>query len=269
MKDIHLGISKNIKNNRHCLIMKRINIIASGEVQRVGYRDFVTKIAKKNNITGIVRNCPGYDVEIIAEGNEQDLELFVSQIKIQNDPIFVESVKIESGTYEGKWKYFEIQRGSPDEELGERLDTAIVYLVRIDSNSRRSVEIGELMLEKQDQMLGKQDQMLEKQDQMLDKQDQMLEKQDQMLDRQDQMLEKQDQMLDRQDQMLEKQDQMLDRQDQMLEKQDYQISLQKGTIQEIQEMRSDLKYSLEVRYQNIEQQLLEIQTILKNAGMMS
>ena len=227
MKDIHLGISKNIKNNRHCLIMKRINIIASGEVQRVGYRDFVTKIAKKNNITGIVRNCPGYDVEIIAEGNEQDLEQFVSQIKIQKDPIFVESIKIEPGTYEGKWKYFEIQRGSPDEELGERLDAAIVYLVRIDSNSRRSVEIGELMLEKQDQMLDKQDQMLDKQDQMLDKQDQMLDKQD------------------------------------------YQISLQKGTIQEIQEMRSDLKDSLQVRYQNIEQQLHEIQTILKNAGMMS
>ena len=193
--------------------MNRINIIASGEVQRVGYRDFVTKIAKKNNITGIVRNCPGYDVEIIAEGNEQDLEQFVSQIKIQKDPIFVESIKIEPGTYEGKWKYFEIQRGSPDEELGERLDAAIVYLVRIDSNSRRSVEIGELMLDKQDQML--------------------------------------------------------DKQDQMLDKQDYQISLQKGTIQEIQEMRSDLKDSLQVRYQNIEQQLHEIQTILKNAGMMS
>ena len=193
--------------------MNRINIIASGEVQRVGYRDFVTKIAKKNNITGIVRNCPGYDVEIIAEGNEQDLEQFVSQIKIQKDPIFVESIKIEPGTYEGKWKYFEIQRGSPDEELGERLDAAIVYLVRIDSNSRRSVEIGELMLDKQDQML--------------------------------------------------------DKQDQMLDKQDYQISLQKGTIQEIHEMRSDLKDSLQVRYQNIEQQLHEIQTILKNAGMMS
>jgi len=249
--------------------MNRINIIASGEVQRVGYRDFVTKIAKKNNITGIVRNCPGYDVEIIAEGNEQDLEQFVSQIKIQKDPIFVESIKIEPGTYEGKWKYFEIQRGSPDEELGERLDAAIVYLVRIDSNSRRSVEIGELMLEKQDQMLDKQDQMLDKQDQMLDKQDQMLDKQDQMLDKQDQMLDKQDQMLDKQDQMLDKQDQMLDKQDQMLDKQDYQISLQKGTIQEIQEMRSDLKDSLQVRYQNIEQQLHEIQTILKNAGMMS
>ena len=53
--------------------MKRLIITAIGEVQRVGYRDRVTKIARKNNITGIVRNCPGYDVEIIAEGNEDEL----------------------------------------------------------------------------------------------------------------------------------------------------------------------------------------------------
>jgi acylphosphatase len=214
--------------------MKRLIITASGEVQRVGYRDRVTKIAKKYNITGIVRNSPGYDVEIIAEGNEADLDRFISQIRIHEDPIYVESIKIETGTYEGKWKYFEIQRGNPDEELGERLDAALTYLVRIDSNSRRSVEIGE-------QMLGKQDQMLDKQDQMLDKQDQMLDKQDQMLGKQDQMLANQD----------------------------YQISLQKITNQEIQEMRSDIKDSLNTKYQFIEQQLHEIQTILKNAGMMS
>lgn len=60
--------------------MKRLIITASGEVQRLGYRDRVTKIAKKNNITGIVRNCLGYDVEIIAEGNETDLDQFISLI---------------------------------------------------------------------------------------------------------------------------------------------------------------------------------------------
>ncbi|WP_181391184.1 acylphosphatase [Methanospirillum stamsii] len=107
--------------------------------------------------TGIVRNCSGYDVEIIAEGNEADLDQFISQIKIIEEPICVESIKIESGTYDGKWKYFEIQRGNPDEELGERLDAALTYLVRIDYNSRRSVKIGEQMLDKQDQMLANQD----------------------------------------------------------------------------------------------------------------
>ncbi|MBN1168134.1 MAG: acylphosphatase [Methanospirillaceae archaeon] len=137
--------------------MKHQKIIVTGEVQRVGYRDRVTKIARSCNITGIIRNCPGYDVEIIAEGTEEDLKKFTSGIRIHDDPIHVESITITPGTYEGKWAYFEIQRGNPDEELGERLDAALAYLARSDKNTTRSVEIGELMLDKQDQMLGKQD----------------------------------------------------------------------------------------------------------------
>ena len=46
------------------------------------------------------------------------------------------------------------------------------------SQLAKMVQIGLVMLNKQDQMLDKQDQMLKKQDQMLDKQDQMLDKQD-------------------------------------------------------------------------------------------
>ena len=56
------------------------------------------------------------------------------------------------------------------------------------SQLAKMVQIGLVMLNKQDQMLDKQDQMLKKQDQMLDKQDQMLKKQDQMLDKQDMMM---------------------------------------------------------------------------------
>ncbi len=148
--------------------MKHQKIIVTGEVQRVGYRDRVTKIARSCNITGIVRNCPGYDVEIIAEGTEEDLKKFTSGIRIVDDPIHVESITITPGTYEGKWTYFEIERGDPDEELGERLDTALTYLARSDKNTTRSVEIGELMLDKQDQMIGKQDQMIQKQDQTVE-----------------------------------------------------------------------------------------------------
>ncbi|PKL59829.1 MAG: acylphosphatase [Methanomicrobiales archaeon HGW-Methanomicrobiales-4] len=193
--------------------MDRLNIMVSGDVQRVGYRDRVTKIARSCNIVGIVRNCEGYDVEIIAEGREEDLKDFSSAIIIDEDPIHVESLKIVSGNYEGRWKYFQIERGDPDEELGERLDTALTYLVRIDTNSRHSVDIGEKMLVKQDSMLEKQDSMLGKQDSV--------------------------------------------------------ISLQKDTIHEIHEMRIDLKDSLQSKYQSIEQQLQEIQMVLRNAGMMS
>jgi acylphosphatase len=48
--------------------MKRAVIIAKGEVQRVGYRDVVEKIARRQKITGFVANLKPYDVRIIAEG---------------------------------------------------------------------------------------------------------------------------------------------------------------------------------------------------------
>lgn len=156
------------------MTMKRLQITVRGEVQRVGYRDRVQKIARKNNITGWVQNAKGYDVHIIAEGSEDDLQRFKSEIQISHGPVQVESIEIVHEPYQGEFDFFEIIRGPPDEEIGERFDAAIHYLIRIDANSQRSVEIGEKMLEKQDCMLEKQDSMLEKQDCMLEKQDSML-----------------------------------------------------------------------------------------------
>ncbi|RJS80252.1 acylphosphatase, partial [Methanophagales archaeon] len=42
--------------------MKRAILIVKGEVQRVGYRDVVAKIARKLSISGFVENLKPYDV---------------------------------------------------------------------------------------------------------------------------------------------------------------------------------------------------------------
>ncbi|MFZ5340095.1 MAG: acylphosphatase, partial [Candidatus Micrarchaeota archaeon] len=153
--------------------MKRLKIIVYGRVQRVGYRDAVAELARKIGIKGTVRNLEDeVSVEIIAEGEEKHLDEFLKLIKIRGYTIEVEKIDVCEEKATDKFKYFKILRGEPNEELGERIDVAGNFLYK--------------MLEKQDQMLGKQDQMLEKQDQMLGKQDQMLEKQDQMLGKQDQ-----------------------------------------------------------------------------------
>lgn len=156
------------------MIMQRLHIIVRGGVQRVGYRDRVQKVARKNSITGWVKNAPGYDVEIIAEGSEEDLARFRTGLQICEGPIQVESLEIIHMPYEGHFQYFEIIRGQPDEEMGERFDSVLHYLVRIDANIQRFVEIGERMLEKKDLMLGKQDIMIEKQDHMIDSQNTMI-----------------------------------------------------------------------------------------------
>ena len=137
--------------------MKRAEITAKGDVQRVGYRDAVEKIARELNITGFVENLKPYDVKIVAEGEEDILDEFISHISIKKFPISVKDLDIEFRAATGEFEYFEIRRGDWGEELGERMDVAGTLLYR-------SVELGEKMLDKQDSMLDKQDSMLDKQD---------------------------------------------------------------------------------------------------------
>jgi len=176
--------------------MKRVAIIAKGRVQKVGYRDEVEEIARKQKITGFVENVKPYDARIVAEGEDESIDLFIKRIKINRFPIDVESVEVNFDDFKDEFEYFEINRGEWGEEIAERLDTAgkLLYKsVELDERTLKvaersvelggeSVEIGKKMLGKQDMMLGKQDMMLGKQDMMLQKQDMMLGKQDETID---------------------------------------------------------------------------------------
>jgi len=168
--------------------MKRFSAVAAGRVQRVGFREHVYRETFDKDISGYVKNLDNGEVEIVAEGSEEDLRALVDRINIIRYPIAVKSFAIKWQEATGEFTSFEIIRGDLQEELFERVDFAgtIMY---------QTLENSELSLKKQDQMLEKQDQGLQLQHTMLDKQDQMLEKQDRMLDKQDQMLDKQDQML--------------------------------------------------------------------------
>ena len=52
-----------------------------GRVQMIGFRWFTQRLAKQFNIKGNVKNTIIGTVEIIAEGEEEKLNLFVGQIK--------------------------------------------------------------------------------------------------------------------------------------------------------------------------------------------
>ncbi|MBC7090547.1 MAG: acylphosphatase [Nitrososphaeria archaeon] len=123
--------------------MRRVVVVAKGEVQRVGYRDEVERIARKLNITGYVENLKPYDVKIVAEGDEEKLKHFIELIKIQRFPIFVESLEVSWHNASGEFNYFEIKRGEWQEELFERLDTAGKLLYKSIELGERSIELGE------------------------------------------------------------------------------------------------------------------------------
>lgn len=123
--------------------MKRVVIIAKGEVQRVGYRDEVERIARKLGLTGYVENLKPYDVMIVAEGDEERLKQFIELVKIQKFPIFVENLEVTWQEATGEFSFFEIRRGDWTEELFERLDTAGRLLYRNVELSEKAVELGE------------------------------------------------------------------------------------------------------------------------------
>ena len=140
--------------------LSRYSIQVSGTVQRVGYRHIVQNIARKLDITGCIANLEGYDVHIIAEGRVNDLEAFIKAIRIVEYPVEVEEISTVEEEYSGNFSYFKVNRGSPDEELAERFDTAIAIFSRMEKKQ-------DIALEKHDKSISLQEETLELQKETL------------------------------------------------------------------------------------------------------
>ena len=61
--------------------MKQVKVLFSGRVQGVGFRYTVCRIAASFQVTGYVRNLMTGDVELVAEGFEQELVDFLRSIR--------------------------------------------------------------------------------------------------------------------------------------------------------------------------------------------
>ena len=128
--------------------MKRFVAIARGRVQRVGYREHVYNETFERDISGYVMNLKNDEVEIVAEGSEEDLREFINEINIIQRPIAVKSFTVRWEEATGDYADFEIIRGDIQEGIFEWLCYAGNVLHSMDTKLGR-------MLDKQDQMLEK------------------------------------------------------------------------------------------------------------------
>lgn len=126
--------------------MKRFVATARGRVQRVGYREHVYNETFERNISGYVKNLDTGEVEIVAEGSDEDLRDFINEINIISRPIAVKSFTVRWEAATGEYADFEIIRGDIQEETFERMDYAGNVLHSMDIKLDR-------MLDKQDQSL--------------------------------------------------------------------------------------------------------------------
>ena len=57
--------------------MKQTHLLISGQIQGIGYRQFVKQNAQKLGLAGWVRNLPDGKVEAVCQGKKEQLEQLV------------------------------------------------------------------------------------------------------------------------------------------------------------------------------------------------
>ena len=82
-------------------------IVLSGQVQGVGFRPFIYRIATKHKLTGWVRNCVGI-VEIHVQGHPQNLKNFLSDIFAKKPPLAKPELESDRLADIGKFDAFSI-----------------------------------------------------------------------------------------------------------------------------------------------------------------
>jgi acylphosphatase len=75
--------------------MLRWHIIVHGHVQGVGFRAFTQQQANRHNINGSVKNNVNGTVEIDAEGEQTDMDSFITKIKKGSPFAKVSDVRID------------------------------------------------------------------------------------------------------------------------------------------------------------------------------
>jgi acylphosphatase len=105
--------------------------LIDGYVQRVGYRYKVAYIARKYNLKGKIENIKDGGVEIIVEGNKEDIESFVNDIDIKGYPIHVENIDTKYTEVKNEFQTFMIVTGSFEEEMIKGFGTGALYLDKI------------------------------------------------------------------------------------------------------------------------------------------
>jgi hydrogenase maturation protein HypF len=96
----------------------RVKINVTGIVQGVGFRPFVYRVAVRNGLAGYVRNRGDAGVEILLEGEEQNIQDFLRDLKEKKPPLAqIHGVITTTLTGKNEHEKFTIYKSSEETEL--------------------------------------------------------------------------------------------------------------------------------------------------------
>jgi acylphosphatase len=87
---------------------QRCQVFYSGHVQGVGFRYTTSRIAGNFEVTGFVRNLPDGRVELVAEGESQELTAFLQEVaeRMANN---IRSTAVDRRAATGEFSSFDIR----------------------------------------------------------------------------------------------------------------------------------------------------------------
>jgi acylphosphatase len=88
----------------------RMQVLYSGNVQGVGFRYSVKSAASGFDVTGTVRNLPDGRVELVAEGQREELDAFRTGIRESGLEHFIKSEDVSWSEAKNDFRGFEIVR---------------------------------------------------------------------------------------------------------------------------------------------------------------
>lgn len=83
--------------------------LVHGLVQGVNFRHFVLRCADELGLTGFVRNLRDGSVEVVAEGDKEELRKLLEQLEIGPRSAHVRQVEMEWTEHSGEYRGFNIR----------------------------------------------------------------------------------------------------------------------------------------------------------------
>ena len=87
---------------------QRVRLLVSGKVQGVFFRQALKVVAKKNNVSGWVRNLKDKRVEVVLEGDNKSINSVIAWAQIGPANSRVDDIEVTNEGFKNEFLTFEV-----------------------------------------------------------------------------------------------------------------------------------------------------------------
>ena len=87
---------------------QRVRLLVSGKVQGVFFRQALKVVAKKNNVSGWVRNLKDKRVEVVLEGDNKSINSVIAWARIGPANSRVDDIEVTNEGFKNEFLRFEV-----------------------------------------------------------------------------------------------------------------------------------------------------------------